>query len=78
MNKGETMEEQGFKTHHATSLDAIRAFCIQCMGYQPGAVKDCTAGRFCPLYPYRMNRRPKNSTQISMTEAIEMSNPAFK
>jgi hypothetical protein len=32
---------------------AIRAHCLQCMGYQFAEVKACAA-RTCSLYPYRM------------------------
>jgi hypothetical protein len=73
------MEEQGFKTHHALARDSIRAFCIQCMGYQPSEVPKCTAGKFCPLYPWRMGKTPKTE-RLGRTEAIEMSkrsHPAF-
>ena len=32
--------------------DAMTAFRISCMGYNPNEVKECTA-LWCPLYPYR-------------------------
>ena len=32
---------------------AIRAFCVQCMGYQAHEVPGCTA-RSCPLFAYRL------------------------
>ena len=32
---------------------AIRAFCVQCMGYHPGDVPGCTAPG-CPLFAYRL------------------------
>jgi len=34
---------------------AIKAFCIECNGYDPVAVKDCTAPA-CPLWEYRPGR----------------------
>ena len=34
---------------------AIRAFCLECMGYQSAEVNRCTAPA-CPLYPYREDR----------------------
>jgi len=38
-------------------LAAIRAFCIECMGYQRAEVEKCTAPE-CPLYQWRFGRRP--------------------
>jgi hypothetical protein len=32
--------------------DAMTAFCIMCMGFNPNEVKECTDPA-CPLYPYR-------------------------
>lgn len=74
---GEKMTELNmkdrFKVHHATPLKAMRAFCIQCMGHQPGLVKGCKT-ESCPLYPYRMGHRPnKNSTLIGLTDAVTLS-----
>ncbi len=34
---------------------AIRAACLECMGYQSAEVNRCTAPA-CPLYPYREAR----------------------
>jgi len=34
---------------------AIRAFCLECMGYQSAEINRCT-GATCPLYPYREDR----------------------
>ena len=34
---------------------AMRAFCLECMGYQSAEVNRCTAPA-CPLYPYREDR----------------------
>ena len=34
---------------------AIRAFCLECVGYQSAEVNRCTAPA-CPLYPYREDR----------------------
>jgi hypothetical protein len=31
---------------------AMRAFCLECMGYESAEVPRCTAPT-CPLYPYR-------------------------
>lgn len=40
-----------------TPVKAIRAFCLSCVGNQPKEVRLC-ASAGCPLYPYRMGRRP--------------------
>ena len=34
---------------------AIRAFCLECVGYESAEVNRCTAPA-CPLYPYRGDR----------------------
>lgn len=34
---------------------AIRAFCLECVGYESAEVNRCTAPA-CPLYPYREDR----------------------
>lgn len=44
---------------HLTPIKAIRAKCIDCSGSQTKEVKACPVKK-CPLYPYRMGRRPKN------------------
>ena len=61
-----------FKTKHTTPINSIRAFCLQCVGYQTSEVKLCTAHK-CPLYPYRMGYRPKNSKPIGLKKAINLS-----
>lgn len=38
-----------------TRGEAIKAFCVDCMGNQPQFVKDCTAPE-CALFPYRLGR----------------------
>lgn len=35
-----------------TRAQAIKLFCIECMGYQKFLVKDCSDPA-CPLWPYR-------------------------
>ena len=41
---------------------AIRAMCIQCMGYESAEIERCTATA-CPLYPYRGSGKPVKSPQ---------------
>ena len=38
-----------------TRGEAIKAFCVECMGHQPQLVKDCTAPD-CPLFAFRLGR----------------------
>jgi hypothetical protein len=48
-------------------LPAIRLFCLTCLGGNRNAIIACTAPD-CPLFPFRMGRRPKiseDSTEIS-------------
>ena len=44
------------KTH--TPMKAIRAKCLDCSCQQPREVRLCTVTN-CPLWPYRMGKRPK-------------------
>lgn len=62
------MTKKTFRDHHATPVTSIRAFCLQCVGFSPKEVELCTAPE-CPLFPYRMGKRPTNSTKIGLTEA---------
>jgi len=45
-----------------TPIKSIRAKCLDCMGGSSNEVKLCTMdgkqSTFCPLYPYRMGKRP--------------------
>ena len=41
-----------------TPIKAIRAKCLDCCCGHPSEVRICTAIK-CPLYPYRMGKRPK-------------------
>lgn len=50
-----------------TPLRAIRAKCRDCMCNQVAEIRKCPITS-CPLYPYRMGHRPKNSG----AEAAEM------
>ena len=42
-----------------TPIKAIRAKCLDCTCWQPMEVRLCEVKK-CPLWPYRMGRRPKN------------------
>lgn len=53
-----------------TPMKAIRAKCLDCCCWQPREVRLCTAEK-CPLYPYRMGRRPKNDELLNEENSIE-------
>lgn len=42
-----------------TPIKAIRARCLDCCGGQKAEVRLCPSQK-CPLWPYRMGRRPKD------------------
>lgn len=44
-----------------TPVQAIRKKCLDCSCGSRGEVRDCTLTH-CALYPYRMGRRPTNTT----------------
>ena len=46
-----------------TPIKAIRAYCIECSGGMTKEVKLCPVEN-CPLYPYRMGKRPTVDTDI--------------
>jgi hypothetical protein len=54
--------EENFKTVRLTSLKAIRAFCLECVGWSSDEVYKCTAPN-CPLFPFRFGIDP-SSTQL--------------
>ena len=53
-NQGERIKKYGF----LAPLKAIRAHCLDCQGEGPSWVTNCDQYE-CPLWPYRMARRPK-------------------
>jgi hypothetical protein len=40
-----------------TPMKAIRAHCLECVGWSTPSVRNC-ASKLCPLYPYRLGRTP--------------------
>ena len=44
-----------------TPMKAIRAKCLDCTCDQVAEIRECTI-KLCPLWPYRMGRRPKQAT----------------
>lgn len=54
-----------------TPLKAIRAKCMDCTAGQFIEIRLCTCIK-CPLYEYRMGKRPKG--EESITEEVETEN----
>ena len=52
------MNDQDRSGRILTPLKAIRANCIDCSGGQTKEVRECVI-KHCPLYPYRMGKRPQ-------------------
>lgn len=60
-NSGQTGQLTGHKRQkQRTPLQAIRAFCLECVCGQREEVTLCTAPH-CPLYPYRFDVRPSTA-----------------
>ena len=53
-----------------TPIKAIRAYCIECSGGMTKEVKLCPVEN-CPLYPYRMGKRPKVDKDIGSGDTEE-------
>jgi hypothetical protein len=47
----------GTKEVRLTSLSAIRAFCLECVGWSYYEVEKCTAP-LCRLFPFRFGKNP--------------------
>ena len=50
-----------------TPIRAIRKKCLDCSYFQPKEVKECKVID-CPIYPYRMGRRPDEATLDTLKE----------
>ena len=55
-----------------TPLKAIRAKCMDCCCGQAKEIKLCNM-KNCPLYPYRMGKRPTVDTDIDSNKNSEKS-----
>ncbi|MBM3299449.1 MAG: hypothetical protein FJY85_05815 [Deltaproteobacteria bacterium] len=49
-----------------TPIKAIRAKCMDCSCYQPKEIRLCPVTN-CPLWPYRMGRRPSREENIEQS-----------
>lgn len=58
---------------HLTPIKAIRAKCLDCCCNHPSEVRICTAVK-CPLYPYRMGKRPKTDI-VTPEDGMEFYTP---
>jgi hypothetical protein len=45
------------------ALSAIRAMCVECMGYERAEVERCTATS-CPLHPWRFGKYPAGVRRV--------------
>ncbi len=52
------MNEQDAIESRLTPIKAIRKYCLECSAESVKEVRECNIVR-CPLWPYRMGKRPK-------------------
>ena len=53
-----------------TPIQAIRAKCLDCTCNQPKEVRECLV-LTCPLWPYRMGRRPTEAEREALVRREE-------
>jgi len=53
-----------------TPIKAVRQYCIGCSGNSPKEVSLCTL-LDCPLYLYRMGKRPTEKEREALKEAMK-------
>ena len=53
-----------------TPIKSIRKKCLDCSNYQYNEIKHCPIIN-CPLYPYRMGKRPDDATLESLKQLYE-------
>jgi len=54
----------------ATPIRSIRMKCYDCSNFQWNEVKWCTSSD-CPLFPYRLGRRPKVDVKGVATSTVQ-------
>lgn len=54
-----------------TPIKAIRAKCMDCTNSQFVEIKECKI-KNCPLWEYRMGRRPKKSEEGNSNEVVNV------
>ena len=50
-------KDGGTKVVTLTAIKAIRNHCMECMGWSPLEVKNCS-NQLCSMYPYRFGKVP--------------------
>jgi len=50
---------------------AIRAYCVNCQGFELIGVKECSSLN-CPLHPFRMGKDPLRGWEIPKAEELEL------
>jgi hypothetical protein len=60
---------------HVTPIKAIRAKCLDCTCHQPKEIRECPIIT-CPLWLYRMGRRPKADELIEVERKGAVNNAA--
>ena len=58
-----------------TPIKAIRAKCLDCSGNYYKSVRECPVTK-CPLFPYRMGKRPQrdnSSSEVISSENVEIA-----
>ena len=58
-----------------TPINAMRKKCLDCSCFQPKEVRLCPCVD-CPIYPYRMGRRPDKAT-LDTIETFYKENPEY-
>lgn len=55
-----------------TPIKSIRNKCLECTQNQYGQIRNCKVFN-CPIYPYRMGKRPDNDTLNRLRQYFEKS-----
>ncbi len=55
-----------------TPIRAIRLKCLDCTCSQKNEVRYCEIDT-CPLWPYRMGRRPKTQRELAAVSKLELA-----
>lgn len=62
---------------NVTVLKAIRNKCLECCGYSPNEVKNCTS-KTCPLYVFRFGKNPFRQKREMTDEQREQASERLK
>lgn len=60
-------DKGNLKTVNLTPIKSIRFHCLECFGFSYSEVRDCDS-ILCPLFPYRLGKRPKQSGEVVQNE----------